>query len=507
MKVSHVAAGAILIAATSVTAQSCPTVNLNTVSVAKLNDPFTFTGGTKVTTKADWECRRQEILQLLDKFELGTKPPKPSSVTGSYSGTTLTVNVSNGGKSISFTATVSLPSGASTSNKVPAIIAYGALSIARPTGVAIITFNNDDIAAQQDGSSRGKGKFYDLYGSTHSAGALTAWAWGVSRIIDALETTNVGINAARIGVTGCSRNGKGALVAGALDDRVALTIPQESGSGGSACWRISDQINSSGTSTQTASEIIGENVWFSTNFNPYVNKVTTLPFDHHMLAALIATTGSTPRGLYATDNNIDWLGYKSSITCMSAAQKVFGALGDATKLGYSLVAGHSHCAWPSAQTSELQAFVNRFLLDQNVATNVFHSDSASVDNSWITWTAPTLTGSAATTTTATTTTTTTRTTTTTTTTRSTTTTGGSSDICTVYADSPETVTVTAPGQTITVTVDSNTPPPATTTTVPPSTGTCAAKYGQCGGQGFNGPTCCQSGSTCKASNQYYSQCL
>jgi len=38
-------------------------------------------------------------------------------------------------------------------------------------------------------------------------------------------------------------------------------------------------------------------------------------------------------------------------------------------------------------------------------------------------------------------------------------------------------------------------------------GACSAIYGQCGGQGWNGPTCCASGSTCKSSNPYYSQCL
>ncbi|KAJ3042213.1 hypothetical protein HDV00_007923 [Rhizophlyctis rosea] len=83
-----------------------------------------------------------------------------------------------------------------------------------------------------------------------------------------------------------------------------------------------------------------------------------------------------------------------------------------------------------------------------------------------------------------------------------------------------TVTVSGPVSTITVTagqsvptttttlphgITSTTPPPATTTTSAPAT--CAAKYAQCGGQGFTGPTCCQSGSTCKMSNQYYSQCL
>jgi cellulose 1,4-beta-cellobiosidase len=58
---------------------------------------------------------------------------------------------------------------------------------------------------------------------------------------------------------------------------------------------------------------------------------------------------------------------------------------------------------------------------------------------------------------------------------------------------------------------------ATTTTKPTTTTTkattttqqsaCATKYGQCGGKGWQGPTCCASGSTCKSSGEYYSQCL
>ncbi|AEO67461.1 d6ba6dd3-247f-404f-b3bc-6f6234169548 [Thermothielavioides terrestris] len=37
-------------------------------------------------------------------------------------------------------------------------------------------------------------------------------------------------------------------------------------------------------------------------------------------------------------------------------------------------------------------------------------------------------------------------------------------------------------------------------------GSCSALWGQCGGQGWTGPTCCSQG-TCKAQNQWYSQCL
>ncbi|KAG8816395.1 hypothetical protein FRB91_009676 [Serendipita sp. 411] len=57
------------------------------------------------------------------------------------------------------------------------------------------------------------------------------------------------------------------------------------------------------------------------------------------------------------------------------------------------------------------------------------------------------------------------------------------------------------------TTTNNNPPPASSSTGGGNTGTCSAKYGQCGGTGYSGPTCCASGSTCKYSNAWYSQCL
>jgi len=40
-----------------------------------------------------------------------------------------------------------------------------------------------------------------------------------------------------------------------------------------------------------------------------------------------------------------------------------------------------------------------------------------------------------------------------------------------------------------------------------SQGNCAAKWAQCGGIGFSGPTCCEQGTTCHEVNSYYSQCI
>lgn len=222
------------------------------------------------------------------------------------------------------------------------------------------------MAAQVNSGSRGQGKFYTLYGSGHSASAMTAWAWGVSRIIDALETTpGVNINLQKIGVSGCSRNGKGALVAGAFDTRIALTIPQESGSGGAGCWRISDKMLQNGINTQTASEIVQENVWFSTAFAQNANQVNVLPFDHHMLAGLVA-----PRPLLIIDNTgMDWLGPESVWGCMKTANKIWQALGVADSMGVSQVGNHNHCAFPASEQPDVDAFINKFLKGQSTNTN------------------------------------------------------------------------------------------------------------------------------------------
>ncbi|PVG03708.1 hypothetical protein CPB86DRAFT_694308 [Serendipita vermifera] len=370
---------------TQATCTSLPS-NPSLPTVSKLPDPFLPVSGSRITTKEQWTCRRNELSELIQRYELGTKPPKPSSVTASFSGSSLTINVSEAGKSISFSVSVSRPSG---SGPFPAIIAYGAASIPIPAGVATINFNNDDIAAQTNTGSRGQGKFYNLYGSGHSAGALIAWAWGVSRIIDAIEITpSLNIDATRIGVTGCSRNGKGAIVAGAFDDRIALTLPQESGSGGAACWRLSDSQKSSGQNVQTASQIITENVWFSKNFEPYVNSVSRLAFDHHSLAGLVA-----PRGLFVIENTSqEWLGNLSCYGCMKAASLIYQALGVSDSMGFSQVGNHNHCQFPSSQQSELNAFINRFLLKTSATTNVFRTDGSFNFNqaNWIDWSVPTL---------------------------------------------------------------------------------------------------------------------
>lgn len=68
------------------------------------------------------------------------------------------------------------------------------------------------------------------------------------------------------------------------------------------------------------------------------------------------------------------------------------------------------------------------------------------------------------------------------------------------------VSTSTRSSTITTSTRTSTTTSSSPTTSAPGTN-CQAKYAQCGGQGWSGSTCCASGSTCKVSNQYYSQCL
>ncbi|CDO70357.1 Carbohydrate Esterase Family 15 protein [Trametes cinnabarina] len=362
----------------------CPTpAHLPTFNNSKLPNPFIFDDGRPVRTVADWDCRRAQLSTLIQSYESGLLPGPPQSMFVHFNKTgnataTLSITSYHQGASMTFAPTIAFPSGNPPRSGWPLVIAYD---------------GNSDMAQQNDQSSRGVGLFYDLFGANASASSMVAWTWGVSRIIDALERTpQAQINTNKIAVTGCSRNGKGALMAGAFEPRVALTIPQESGSGGDACWRLSLYEQDQGSVVQTATEIVQENVWFSTDFANYVNDLSVLPFDHHSLAAMIA-----PRPMISYENtDFVWLSPLSSFGCMSAAHTVWEALGVADHHGFEQVGGHPHCAWPDSLSPTLNAFFNRFLLDQPHVNTTFFQSNMVFNNvtwnpeQWIDWKTPRL---------------------------------------------------------------------------------------------------------------------
>lgn len=349
----------------------------NIASYKQLPDPYKFYDGRPVATKADWECRQAEMSAIMQKFELGTFPA-PGTTTATMSGNNLSITVKVGSASKTISVSITKPSGGGATGG-GAVIGVGGISVPVPSGVGRINFGNDACAAQSGSGSHGTGWFYELNGRSANAGATTAWAWCVGRIIDGLEIVGPaasGIDTKKLAVTGCSRNGKGAFMVGALEKRIALTIPQESGSGGAASWRVSDSEKSKGKNIQTASQIVGENAWFSPDFRAQssVAKIPTLPHDHHFLPAMIA-----PRGLFVIENDIDWLGPVSTTVAMKAGRMIYDALGVKSNMGFSLVGGHQHCQFPSATTSALNTYYSKFIQGGTAATADTETSKATVN--------------------------------------------------------------------------------------------------------------------------------
>lgn len=158
---------------------------------------------------------------------------------------------------------------------------WPALEIAR-RGFATATFQVADVDPDQnEGFKDGVHTLFDKPPRGPDAwGTIAAWAWGTSRVIDALEKEPA-LDARKIAVVGHSRGGKTALWCGAQDPRVALVISNNSGCTGAALAR-----RKHGEKVADINRNFPH--WFCENYKRYNGKEETLPVDQHQLIGLIA---------------------------------------------------------------------------------------------------------------------------------------------------------------------------------------------------------------------------
>jgi len=358
----------------------------NCPSIPLLPDPYKWADGSGyISGISDWSHKRAEFKAQIENYEIGTKPvvDKVTQVTATYTSGSLKVTVTANGQSMTLTCAVSIPSGATA--PYPICIgmnsSYGSVTSGDFTsrGIAGITFSHDQVTTY--GNPANTDPFFRLYPTQNidNTGQYAAWCWGVSRIIDGLEKVKAAgtFNAdlSQICVTGCSYAGKMALFSGAFDERVALTIAQESGGGGATSWRYS-ATEATGTVEGLAQT---DSKWFKNSMFDFGGaNVSKIPTDHHMLIAMCA-----PRACYCTGNtNYTWLSNPSCYVATRAAAKIYSDLGIADRFGFNIDGGHNHCAFPSDQEADATYFLDKFIkgntsLSKTVAT--FPSTYSSVD--------------------------------------------------------------------------------------------------------------------------------
>lgn len=307
----------------------------------QLPDPLTLNNGKPVESAEIWyRERRSEILELFRQHVYGRAPvgrPADLSFTieeeapameGKALLTRMNISFSGPGGSGSLNLLLFTPR--NITEPVPCFLLINNRKSMDPTraetrefwpaeeivarGYAAAVFQTTDVALDKPNSHEtGVFSVFDAQGerAPDAWGTIAAWAWGASRVMDALETLPH-IDAKRVALVGHSRGGKTALWAGAQDERFAMVISNDSGTTGAALTRgkVGEQVQD-----------INERFpyWFCANYKAFNGRADALPVDQHQLLALIA-----PRFLYiASASEDEWADPEAEFMAGVAATPVY----------------------------------------------------------------------------------------------------------------------------------------------------------------------------------------
>jgi len=177
-------------------------------------------------------------------------------------------------------------------------------------------------------------------------GAIGAWAWGLSRIADWLQS-DPAVDGSKLALSGASRLGKATLWAAAQDPRFTLVMPIISGESGAAISR-----RDFGETIADIASPKRYHYWFAPRYQDYGGDVSKLPVDAHMLLALIA-----PRPMLLVNGDEDtWSDWKGERVAAEAARPAYALFGRQNDLQiFTHKGGHKLLPEDLAAMSEFMA--------------------------------------------------------------------------------------------------------------------------------------------------------
>lgn len=323
--------------------------------LADLPDLFAGADGGRVRTAADWRRRRGELADALLGTVYGRLPPAgtvrlellhrhhPVARLHDAFHYQYRVVLEGGARPFWFLLDLLTPRGDGAfpqSGRAPVVLCgdgcwkYASDEVAAEVlgrGWAFATFNRTELAPDCYDPARDSA-LYQVHPGL-DFGAIAAWAWGYHRAVDALASLPF-LDAGRIAVVGHSRGGKAALLAGATDERIALTAANDSGCGGAGCFRWL------GEGCERIEHMLKAiPYWFAPALRAYAGREQDLPTDLHALKALCA-----PRPLLTTEALGDlWANPTGTCQTHRAAREVWRFLGAEDRLGHWYrPGGHTH---------------------------------------------------------------------------------------------------------------------------------------------------------------------
>jgi len=357
--------------------------------IKELPDPFLFENGQRVTSTKEWPQRREEIKHLMRNIQYGTMPGAPEDV----SATSLETETFKNGETreklrleftpnknhpnITFGVDVTMwrPSEQAIKKRKETLPAFGKKGLPAlvyvgnrkfesllNNGYMIICYENNQLEPMEMGHAivgPARTAYQELEPNAYSWGSISVWAWGGLRVFEyALSLPEIDHN--QIMISGHSRNGKTALLAGALDDRIALVNPAGSGCAGAGSYLAL------GEKCEDLAALTSRKrwwVWTRANFENFAGREEELPFDQHFLMSLVA-----PRPLLRTEGTTDeWANPEGTCVSFLATEPIYQFLNVPERNGiYFHEGGHDHTEEDAAA---LVAFADAHFFGTHTTTN------------------------------------------------------------------------------------------------------------------------------------------